>query len=57
MHIKKKTVQQNPVQHCEAIYPPIGKTNQNKTQDQEKKRPTKKLSKCWMCLWDHLMFH
>lgn len=44
MHIKKKTVQQNPVQHCEAIYPPIGKTNQNKTQDREKKDQPKSLA-------------
>ena len=57
MQIKKKTVQQKPIKHCKAIYPPIEKTNKNKTQKQVKKKATKKLSKCWMCLWDHLMFH
>lgn len=31
MQIKKKTVQRKPIKHYKAIYPPIEKTNQNKT--------------------------
>ena len=41
MQIKKKTVQQKPIKHCKAIYPPIEKTNKNKTQKQVKKKATK----------------
>ena len=37
MQIKKKTVQQKPIKHCKAIYPPIEKTNKNKSQKQVKK--------------------